>query len=115
MLDGITPAPIPRRVGASDIAQIRDATQTCKSSSRTYGGGTAREAALGQLRWAAGLLDVTCPDPLRPELHAAVGALAETVGFMALECATRRCCVRVEVRDRPFLCRRSGEVKLEAA
>jgi len=31
------------------------------------------------------------------------------------ECATRRCCVRMEVKDRPFLCRRSGEVKLEAA
>jgi hypothetical protein len=32
-----------------------------------------------------------------------------------VECATRRCCCRMEVRDRPFLCRRSGEVKLEAA
>ena len=31
------------------------------------------------------------------------------------ECATRRCCCRMEVRDRPSLCRRSGEVKLEAA
>lgn len=31
------------------------------------------------------------------------------------ECATRRCCVRMGVRDRPSLCRRSGEVKLEAA
>jgi len=31
-------------------------------------------------------------------------------------CATRRCCgFRMEVRDRPFLRRRSGEVKLEAA
>ena len=30
-------------------------------------------------------------------------------------CATRRCCCRMEVRDRPSLCRRSGEVKLEAA
>ena len=36
-------------------------------------------------------------------------------GWHQFECATRRCCCRMEVRDRPFLCRRSGEVKLEAA
>jgi putative transposase len=32
-----------------------------------------------------------------------------------LKCATRRCCLRMEVRDRPSPCRRSGGVKLEAA
>ncbi len=32
-----------------------------------------------------------------------------------VECATRRCCCRMEVRDRPFLRRRSSGVKLEAA
>jgi hypothetical protein len=33
-----------------------------------------------------------------------------------LMCATRRCCYfRMEVEDRPFRCRRSGRVKLEAA
>ncbi|MBV9142737.1 MAG: XRE family transcriptional regulator [Pseudonocardiales bacterium] len=85
LLEDTTPDPIPRRVGASDIAQIRDATQTFESGSRAYGGGTAREAAMGELRWAAGLLDAICPDQLLPELHAAVGALAETVGYMALD------------------------------
>ena len=29
-----------------------------------------------------------------------------------LKCATRRCCLRMEVRDRPSPCRRSGGVKL---
>jgi len=32
-----------------------------------------------------------------------------------LKCATRRCCLRMEVRDRPSPCCRSGGVKLEAA
>ncbi|MBV9142986.1 MAG: XRE family transcriptional regulator [Pseudonocardiales bacterium] len=82
---GGEPTPPPTRVGASDIAQIRAATREFESWSRTYGGGVAREAAMGQLRWAAGLLEATCPDRLLPELHAAVGALAETVGFMALD------------------------------
>lgn len=30
-------------------------------------------------------------------------------------CATRRCCLRMEVEDRPSFRRRSGGVKLEAA
>ena len=42
-------------------------------------------------------------------------ACAAATGGTPFECATRRCCCRMEVRDRPFLCRRSGEVKLEAA
>jgi putative transposase len=36
--------------------------------------------------------------------------------YVLFVCATRRCCCfRMEVRDRPFLRCRSGEVKLEAA
>jgi hypothetical protein len=83
--ESITSRPTPVRVGASDIAQIRDVTQTCTSWSRAYGGGTALEAAMGELHWSAGLLEARCPDRLHPELHAAVGALAETVGYMALD------------------------------
>jgi len=37
------------------------------------------------------------------------------ITFDYLECATRRCCLRMEVKDRPSPCRRSGGVKLEAA
>jgi hypothetical protein len=32
-----------------------------------------------------------------------------------LKCATRRCCYRMEVEDRPSSCRRSGRAKLGAA
>ena len=35
--------------------------------------------------------------------------------WFEIECATRRCCFRMEVKDRPFPRRRSGGVKLEAA
>jgi hypothetical protein len=55
------------------------------SWSRTYGGGLAREAVMGQLRWSAGLLEAICPDRLRPELYSAVGGLAETAGSMAVD------------------------------
>jgi len=82
-----TPRPTPRRVGASDIAQLRDATQTFTSWSRLYGGGVSLDAALGELHWTAGLLDAICPEQLRPELHAAVGALADVVAFLAVDAA----------------------------
>jgi hypothetical protein len=79
------PTPIPRRIGATDIEQIRTATQVFNSWSRLYGGGLAREAAMGQLRWSAACLRASCPARLRPELFSAVAALAETTGYMALD------------------------------
>ncbi|MGC7102850.1 hypothetical protein ACPZ19_49990 [Amycolatopsis lurida] len=45
-------------------------------------------------------------------IMAAVVGLTFLFGF---GCATRRCCLRMEVEDRPSLRRRSGGVKLEAA
>ncbi|MGH3831699.1 MAG: XRE family transcriptional regulator, partial [Pseudonocardiaceae bacterium] len=77
------PTPIPARVGKPEIKQIRTATRAFDSRSATYGPGLGREAVMGQLRWSAGLLKATCPDRLRPELHSAVGGLAETAGYSA--------------------------------
>ncbi|MGH3824625.1 MAG: XRE family transcriptional regulator [Pseudonocardiaceae bacterium] len=79
------PTPIPRRIGATEIEQVRAATQVFNSWSRTYGGELIREAVMGQLRWSAGLLEATCPDELRPKLFSAVGDFAETAGYTAQE------------------------------
>jgi hypothetical protein len=85
LLEGIEPTPTPARVGATEIEQIRAAKLVFQSWSLTYGGGLARDAVLGQLRWSAGLLNATCPERLRPELFSAVGDLANTAGYMALD------------------------------
>jgi hypothetical protein len=85
LLEGIEPTPIPARVGATEIEQIRTAARVFQSWDRTYGGGLARDAVIGQLRWSAGLLEATCPDRLRPELLSAVGDLAETAGYMSVD------------------------------
>ncbi|MGH3824582.1 MAG: XRE family transcriptional regulator [Pseudonocardiaceae bacterium] len=85
LLEDGEPTPIPHRIGATEIEQVRTATEVFNSWSRIYGGGLAREAVRGQLRWSAGLLGATCPDRLRPELFSAVGALAETAGYMAVD------------------------------
>ncbi|MGH3873489.1 MAG: XRE family transcriptional regulator [Pseudonocardiaceae bacterium] len=85
LLEGSEPTPIPTRVGATDIEQIRTATQVFESWSGTYGGGLVRETVMGQLRCSAGLLEATCPDRLRPELFSAVGDLADVAGYLAFD------------------------------
>ena len=49
--------------------------------------------------------------------RAAAGKVVVHDRYQNYECATRRCCCcfPMEVRDRPFVRRRSGEEKLEAA
>jgi hypothetical protein len=91
LLEGSSePTPIPRRIGATDIEQIRTATRVFESWSRTYGGGVVREAVMGQVRYSAGLLAATCPDRLRPQLYSALGGLAETAGYVALDADAHR-------------------------
>lgn len=93
LLEGSEPTPVPARVGATEIEQIRTAAQVFESWDFTYGGGLAREAVLAQLRWSAGLLDATVPSHHRAELYSAVGYLAETAAFMAFDA-----CVHNEAR-----------------
>jgi hypothetical protein len=88
LLEGLgvsEPTPIPNRIGATDIEQIRTATRVFESWGGTYGGGLVREIVMGQLRCSAGLLKATCPDRLRPELFSAVGDLADVAGYMAVD------------------------------
>ncbi|MGH3695628.1 MAG: XRE family transcriptional regulator, partial [Pseudonocardiaceae bacterium] len=78
------PTPIPHRIGATDIDQVRTATRVVESWGSTYGGGgLARETVMAQLRWSDSLLEATCPDRLRPELFCAVGDLAAVAGYIA--------------------------------
>lgn len=85
LLERSEPTPIPARVGATEIAQIRTAARVFASWDFTYGGGLAREAVLAQLRWSASLLEARCSGRLRTDLLGAVGHLAETAGFMAFD------------------------------
>ena len=85
LLGSSEPTPIPARIGATEINQIRSATQVFSSWSNTSGGGVAREAVMAHLRYSARLLEATCPARLRPELYSAVGYLADVAGFMAVD------------------------------
>ncbi|MGH3804690.1 MAG: XRE family transcriptional regulator, partial [Pseudonocardiaceae bacterium] len=95
LLEGSEPTPIPARVGATEIEQIRTAARVFSSWEFAYGGGLAREAVMAQLRWSAGLLEAICPARLRPELFSAVGDLAHCTGHMAFDAGTHEDARRV--------------------
>jgi hypothetical protein len=85
LLEGGEPTPIPARVGATEIEQIRTAARMFSSWGFTYGSGLARDAVMASLRYSAGLLEATCPARLRSELYSAVSDLAEIAGYTALD------------------------------
>ncbi|HEY3140807.1 MAG TPA: hypothetical protein VGJ86_06740 [Acidimicrobiales bacterium] len=84
-LDSIAPATPPARVGATDIAQVRDAAISVKRGDMRWGGGFGFDAALVSTRRARDLLEARCPERLRPDLFVAVGWLASNTGFMAFD------------------------------
>jgi hypothetical protein len=84
-LDSIAPTDPPGRVGATEIAQIRDAAVAVKRGDMRWGGGFGFDAALVETRRARDLLDARCPSDLRPQLFVAVGWLAANTGFMAFD------------------------------
>ncbi|MGH3754010.1 MAG: XRE family transcriptional regulator [Pseudonocardiaceae bacterium] len=85
LLEISEPTPTPRRIGATDIEQVRTASARLASLDFTYGGGPVRDAVMGQLRWAAGLRNATCPARLRPALYSAIGDLANRAGCVAFD------------------------------
>jgi hypothetical protein len=68
---------------------------------------------------AAELTTQQRPDATHHVIVQAVTVIMTTVigltFLFGFGCATRRCCLRMEVEDRPSLRHRSGGVKLEAA
>lgn len=77
--------PAPRVVGWTDVEQVRATTRALAASENLFGGGLSCEAAAGQLRWAARLLDARTDGTTRSALVEAVGNLAGVVAFSAFD------------------------------
>jgi len=85
-LDAISAkSPSPERVGATEIAQVRDTAQAVKRGHMRWGGGFGFAAALVETRRARDLLTARCPGDLRSDLLVAVGWLTCNTGFMAFD------------------------------
>lgn len=78
--------PVPRRIGAADVAAIEAATSGFRVSHYQYGGGLARAAAVAQLGYVLRLREAQCSEQVRAELLIATAALANTAGWMSVEC-----------------------------
>ena len=76
---------MPEHIRRSDIDDLRDSVAMIESWDNVRGGGMARAALSGQIRYAADLLKVDCAPRDRPDLFAAVGALARTAGFVLFD------------------------------
>ncbi|WP_051385413.1 helix-turn-helix domain-containing protein [Actinokineospora inagensis] len=83
-----TATPVPARVGATEVGQLRDLTSVLWAQERRLGGGAVREAVIAQLGWARGLLQAAHTDHVGVELRviladlfALAGRASHDVGF----------------------------------
>ena len=86
--------PTPLRIGQTDVDQVRATTHALATSENLFGGGLSCEAAAGQLRWAARLLEARADNETRREMFEAVGNLAGVVAFSAFDIGDQRSAAR---------------------
>lgn len=73
-------------LGRNDVTQIEAVTQALRQLDNLHGGGLAREAVVGQLSWAASLLeDAFYTDDTGRALFRAVADLASVAGWMCFD------------------------------
>lgn len=77
--------PTPSMIGLADVEQVRATTRALAASENMFGGGLSCEAAAGQLRWAARLLDARSSNNTKRAMYEAVGNLAGVVAFSAFD------------------------------
>lgn len=77
--------PTPSMIGMADVEQVRATTRALAASENMFGGGLSCEAAAGQLRWAARLLDARSGNDTKRSMFEAVGNLAGVVAFSAFD------------------------------
>lgn len=82
---GVSTTPAPARVGAPEVAHVEQAAAMVRDLDRQYGGGSAWQVAGGPLRWAVRLRAATMSDQVRERLETAVGSLAATAGWAAVD------------------------------
>ena len=85
LLAPLRPSDAPKRVGRSEIEQVRGAADLLVSWGHSHGGAGVREAANAQLRWFGQLLGAQSTAEVRVELHEAVGLLGHATAHMAFD------------------------------
>lgn len=81
LCDAAGGAPVPSRVGVSDVLVVEQATEMLTEWDLERGGGQACAMAKGQLQWSLQLLDQSMTDEVRTRWTVAVARLANRAGF----------------------------------
>jgi tetratricopeptide (TPR) repeat protein len=81
LMDGLSSPKVLSRVGMSEVAAVRHATNVFTAMDQKFGGAVAAEPAMGALRWSVNLLDAAMTDDTRKALSSAVGALADRTAW----------------------------------
>lgn len=79
--------PVPRRVGDTEVRQLRDVTRALRVHDAAHGGGSCREAILGHAQWAESLLAASCTDQARSRLLSEVAEIKTLTGWAAHDLA----------------------------
>ncbi|MBM7776498.1 hypothetical protein JOD54_006702 [Actinokineospora baliensis] len=72
--------PAPNRVGETEVGQLRALTRMLWAQERQLGGGAVREAVIGQLGWAHGLLNAVRSDQVEAQLRSVLADLLALAG-----------------------------------
>jgi transcriptional regulator with XRE-family HTH domain len=79
----LSAAPVPARIGASDVAQLRVMAAHLRTLDDRYGGGAMLDAARGFVGWAQGMLHSEYDEATGRDLRAALCELYADVGWSA--------------------------------
>jgi len=105
---GATLARVPDRVGAADVAQLREVTGQLRVLDKRYGGGAALDAARGFAGWAHGMLAADVTDAVGRDLRRALADLHGLVGW-SMHDAGRQQLAKQHLMQALVLARQAGE------
>jgi transcriptional regulator with XRE-family HTH domain len=88
-----TPTPLPSRLGASDVAAVKELTAQLRTVTRTYGGGADVVTAVANR--SRPLMSVPASKPIKAELGSALADLHTLAGW---------CCVDSRLHDQARAC-----------
>ena len=78
--------PVPHHVGVRDIEQIEDVVRALRRLDYSHGGGTVRDAAMGQLAWVSGLRTASAASGVERRLDIATADLHNLIGWSSFDC-----------------------------
>jgi transcriptional regulator with XRE-family HTH domain len=77
----VATSPIPAQIGAPDVVRVEAMTRSLMAQDKAFGGGSCRDAVLGQLNWAQQLRGADASDEVLRSLDAALARLESLAGW----------------------------------